>query len=95
MELAAELEVERPEGEEQLPGVVVDVAQGHAVHGEAVEGDDPVGRVDDGVLQAGGLPTECRPGRAAAAALVPLQHTCVATEAEQYLSEYYIGVRGK
>ena len=95
MQLAAELQVEGTEGEEQLSGVVVYVAEGNAVHGDPVERYDTVGRVDDGVLQAGGLPTECRPGRAAAAALVPLQHTCVATEAEQYLSEYYIGVRGK
>ena len=85
VELAAELEVERPEGEEQLPGVVVDVAQGHAVHGEAVEGNDPVGRVDDCVLQAGRLASEGGPSGAAAAALVPLQRARVAAEAEQNL----------
>ena len=87
MELAAELEVEGPEGEEQLPGVVVDVTQGHAVHGEAVKGNDPIGRVDDGVFQASGLSPEGGPGGAAAAALVPLQHAGVTAKAKKNLQK--------
>ena len=52
VKLAAELQVERAEGVEQLAGVVVDVAEWHAVHREPVERDHAVWRVDHRVLQA-------------------------------------------
>ncbi len=45
------LEVElSPEWIEQLSRVVIDVAEGDAVHGEPVKGDNTVRRVDDSVF---------------------------------------------
>ena len=41
MEFATELEVECTEGEVQLDGVIVDVAEGRAKHGEPMERNDP------------------------------------------------------
>ena len=44
-------EIHSPEGEVELQRLGVDIAEGSAEHGQSVEGDDAVGRVDHQVLR--------------------------------------------
>ncbi len=43
-------EVHGPEGEVELEGLCVHIAEGCAEHGKAVEGDDAIWRIDHEVL---------------------------------------------
>ena len=63
VESEPEPQVERLEGGVELGGLVTHVAHWGSEHGEAVEGNDPTGRVDDHVVHGRILPSQHRLGR--------------------------------